>query len=124
MADFRRLAKTLILADGHIGQRETDTIKKELLTDKLITRSEAEFLFDLRQSAKSAVPDFHSFVFEVTKKILLKDGAIDAPEAEWLKHFLLGDGKLTEQEKQFLRELAGLARQTSPEFDEFVRKYA
>jgi hypothetical protein len=124
MTDWKKLARALVLADGEITDRETTIIRRELLADGIIHKSEAEFLIDLRNSAKSAVPKFHLFVFEVVKKVLLADGDITAAEAAWLEKFILTDGKVDEMEKVFLKELKAGAKRTSPEFDALVRKYA
>ena len=123
MADWKRLAKTLILADGYIERKETEIIKAEMLADGVISKSEAEFLVDLRKSAPKAVIEFHVFVFEVVKKAILADGEISKTEAEWLTKFLLHDGKVDDLEKKFLHELKAEAKKTSKEFDEILKQY-
>jgi len=123
MADWKRLAKNLILADGTIEIEETEIIRKELLADGVIDKSEAAFLFDLRKSASKAVAEFHKFVFEVVQQALLADGKIDADETEWLNRFLLADGKIDAQEKQFLKDLKAAAKSTCPEFDAIYAKF-
>jgi hypothetical protein len=123
MADWKKLAKKLILADGYIEERETDIIKAEILADGVVNKTEAEFLIDLRSSAPKAVEKFHLFVFEVVKKAILADGDITAAEAAWLEKFLLADGKVDNLEKAFLKDLKASAKRTSPEFDALVRKY-
>lgn len=124
MADWKRLAKVLILAGGSIEEREADIIRKELLADGTINKSEAEFLIDLRNSAPRAVAKFHLFVFEVVKKALLADGDITAVEAAWLEKFILTDGKVDDMEKALLKDLKAGAKRTSPEFEALVKKYA
>ena len=124
MADWKKLCKNLILADGYIEEKETDIIKKELLADGVINKSEAEFLIDLRKHAPKAVQKFHSFVFEVVKKALLADGKISKEEADWLTKFILADGVVDDLEKEFLRDLKASAKATCPEFDALVKKHA
>jgi hypothetical protein len=123
MADWKKLCKELILADGYIERKETDLIKKELMADGVISKSEAEFLIDLRRSAPKAVDEFHQFVFEVVKKAILADGAISKDEATWLERFILADGKVDDREKEFLRDLKASAKKTSPEFDSFFKAH-
>ena len=123
MADWKKLAKAVILADGYIERKETDLIKAEVLADGVISKSEAEFLVDLRKSAPKAVAEFHAFVFEVVKKAILADGAISSEEADWLKKFILADGKVDDMEKAFLQDLKASAKSTSPEFDALVKQY-
>jgi hypothetical protein len=124
MADWKKLAKALILADGQITEKETDILHKELLADGVINKTEAEFLIDLRNSASKAVPKFHTFVFEVVKKALLADGDITSAEAAWLEKFILADGKVDALEKALLKDLKAGAKKTSPEFEALVKKYA
>jgi len=123
MADWKRLTKALILADGVIGEKDAEIIRREFLADSVINKSEAEFLIDLRNSSPKAVQKFHEFVFEVVQKALLADGAISAAEAAWLEKFLLADGKVDDLEKAFLKRLKSAAKSTSAEFDALVKKY-
>jgi len=124
MADWKKMAKALILADGFIEEKEADIIKKEILADGVVSKSEAEFLIDLRKSASKAVQSFHLFVFEVVKKAILADGFISPEEAKWLQKFILADGVVDDLEKAFLKDLKKSAKKTCPEFDALVKKYA
>src|SRR5438552_16198109 len=123
MADWKKLAKELILADGYIERKEVEIVKKELLADGVISKSEAEFLVDLRKSAPKAVAEFHQFVFEVVKKAILADGAISKQEAAWLEKFILADGVVDDAEKAFLRDLKASAKSTSPQFNALYKKF-
>lgn len=123
MADWKKLAKALVLADGVIEERETEIIKRELLADRKIDREEAEFLLELRAEARRAHDKFHAFVFQVVKKVLLEDGALTAREARWLEQFILTDGRVDERERQLLRELKAESLSTGDEFDALYRKY-
>lgn len=123
MADWKRLAKALILADGTIGARETDLIKKALLTDGRVSAEEAEFALDLRNSATSAVPEFHRFVLLMVKKAVLADGTISAAEVAWLQKFVVADGKIDAGERALLHELKAEANATALEFDALLKKY-
>lgn len=124
MADWKKLCKSLILADGYIERKETDLIKKEFLADGAISKSEAEFLLDLRKNAPKAVNEFHQFVFEVVKKAVLADGDISKEEAAWIQKFILADGTVDDQEKAFLKDLKASAKKCSPEFDALVKQHA
>jgi uncharacterized tellurite resistance protein B-like protein len=123
MADWKRLCRTLILKDGSIGDKETDIITKEFLSEGVINKSEAEFLIDLRNSASRAAQKFHEFVFDIVQKALLADGTISAAETAWLEKFLLADGKVDELEKAFLKRMKAAARETSPAFEALMKKY-
>jgi uncharacterized tellurite resistance protein B-like protein len=123
MADWKRLCRNLILKDGSIGDKETDIITKEFLSEGVINKSEAEFLIDLRNSAARAAQKFHEFVFDIVQKALLADGTISAAETAWLEKFLLADGKVDELEKAFLKRMKAAARETSPAFEALMKKY-
>ncbi len=123
MADWRRLCKDLILADGYIERKETEIIRKEILADGKVNKSEAEFLIELRRTAPKAVIEFHEFVFDVVKKAILADGHISKEEAAWLQKFILADGKVDDLEKKLLKDLKDAASSTVPEFDALVHKY-
>jgi uncharacterized tellurite resistance protein B-like protein len=123
MADWKRLAKAVILADGYIEEKEADIIRKEFMADGVINKAEAEFLIDLRKSATRAVTKFHQFVFEVVKRAILADGDISAAEASWLEKFVTADDKVDDMEKAFLKDLKASAKKTSAEFDALLKKY-
>jgi uncharacterized membrane protein YebE (DUF533 family) len=122
MADWRKLAKSLALADGRIDTRETAIIKNEIWADGKLDKSELEFLLDLKKSATSTVGEFNKMLFAALKAAVLADGEISAKEANWLRQFLYADGKIDEEEKAFLRELKAGASATCPEFDALYRQ--
>jgi uncharacterized tellurite resistance protein B-like protein len=122
MADWRKLAKALALADGKIDTKETEIIKKELMADGKLDRSEIDWLMDVRKSASGTVHVFDKFVFDALKPIILADGDIDAKEAAYLRKFLYADGKIDDGEKQFLKDLKAGAKKTSPEFEELYKQ--
>ena len=117
MADWKKLAKALALADGKIDTREAKIIKDEIWADGKLDKSELEFLLDLKKNARSVVGDFNKMLFSAIKAAVLADGEISAKEAAWLRQFLYADGKIDDEEKKFLRDLKASARATSPEFE-------
>ena len=122
MADWRKLAKALALADGRIDTKETEIIRKELYADGKIDKTELEFLCDLRRSASSVVRDFTRMVFDALKPVILADGEISATEANWLRKFIFADGKVDADEKAFLQELHSSAKKISPEFEQLYKQ--
>lgn len=121
MADWRKLAKALALADGSIDTKETDIIKSSLMADGKLDRSEIEWLLEVRRDATKTVQVFDQFVFSSLKPIILADGSIDAKEAAWLRKFIYADGKVDDGEKAFLKDLKAGAKSTSPEFDQLLK---
>ena len=55
MANWQKLAKALVLADGIVSEKETEILRKEFLADGVINKTEAEFLIDVRNTAPQAV---------------------------------------------------------------------
>ena len=122
MADWKKLAKALALADGKIDTKEAKIIKDEIWADGKLDKSELEFLLDLKKSAKSVVSDFNKMLFAAIKAAVLADGTVSAKEAAWLRQFVLADGKIDEDEKKFLQDLKTSARAVAPEFDALLKQ--
>jgi hypothetical protein len=61
-------------------------------------------------------PAFEQFFFQAIKDHMLLHGRIDAEEAAWLRRILFPDGKIDDEERKFLHELEGEAKQVSREF--------
>lgn len=123
MADWKRLAKAALVARGEIGPEAAAAVRAEFLTDARVDREEVEFLLDLRRSARSAVPEFHEFVFHVVKRVVLPDGEITPMETIWLRKLVFADGATDAHERRLLKELKEAAIVTCPEFDELVHEH-
>ena len=123
MADFRKLALDLILADGKIGDDEVKVLQKELWADGRIVVKEVEFLIELRNAAQKKAkggnlsPAFETLFFKAIQDNVLEDGVITGKEAGWLRKMLYADKKIDENEKRFLKKLKNQAHKTSPAFD-------
>jgi len=116
MADWRKLAKQALLADGRLDTREVELVRRELFADGRIDKSELEFLFELKRGAKSVVQAFNQLLNDALKSVILADGTISDAETKWLKKYVLADGKVDEDEKRFLRELKSSAKMMSQSF--------
>ncbi len=68
MADWKKLLKAVLLVDGNLDAAETALIKKSFLVDGAVDKEEADFLDDLKKSAKSTCKEFEAFVLDVQKK--------------------------------------------------------
>lgn len=55
MAEWRKVAKAFALADGHITQKEVQVLRKEILADGAISKSEMDFLLEIKAEAASSV---------------------------------------------------------------------
>ena len=116
MAEWKKLAKKALLADGRIDLKETGIIRDEIFADDRVDKSELEFLFDLRKSAESTVAAFDDLFFDAVKKHMLADGVISSAEAKWLRKMIFADGTIDAGEKKLMEDLKNGARDTSPEF--------
>jgi hypothetical protein len=116
MADWRKLAMNLALADGKLDEREAKIIHKALLADGVLDREEVEFMVELKAKAQAVTPAFTKFVHEVIKKVLLRDGTLSDAEAEWLRKYIFFDNKVDAAEKQLLHDLRHAAKSVSPGF--------
>ncbi|MCS7022395.1 MAG: hypothetical protein NZ703_10765 [Gemmataceae bacterium] len=117
MADWKKLAKEALLADGRIDTREVEILRRALFADQRIDKSELEFLAELRKSAKSAVKEFMKLFMDAVKNHMLADGVITDSEAAWLRKTIFADNKVDAEEIELLKALKQAAKQTSPEFD-------
>jgi uncharacterized tellurite resistance protein B-like protein len=122
MADWKKLAKALALADGRLDTKETNIIRKELFGDGRIDKSELEFLLDLKKHATSVVREFNLMVHSAVEPFILADGDISAKEAAWLKTYLFSDGQVDDDEKALLKTLKTKAKATSPEFEALYKE--
>jgi uncharacterized membrane protein YebE (DUF533 family) len=125
MAEWKKLAIALTLADGKIDDEEVKILKKELWADGKIDKEEVKFLIELRNAAQKKAKarkeevnaGFERLFFKAIEDNVMADGKIDAAEARWLKDMLFADGKIDANEKKFLTRLKKAAKKTSPAFD-------
>ncbi|HYT88047.1 MAG TPA: hypothetical protein VEL76_04950 [Gemmataceae bacterium] len=122
MAEWQKLAKELLLADGTIDRREVDLMRKELFADGHIDDLELEFLLELKKSAASVVPSFHQLVLDAVKNNILADGIITAQEANWLRRWIISEGRADDTMKKFLGELRAGAKQVAREFETLYKQ--
>ncbi len=120
MADWKKLLKDVLLADGTIDSLETGLLKKEFLADTIIDDEEVEFLVQLRKEAKSVSSDFEEFFFLVLKKNILADGVVDEKEVKRLREIIFADGTVDALEKKILQDIKKEAKKVAPEFDALI----
>ena len=117
MADWKKLLKDVLLADGAIDADETNLLQKELLADGIIDDEEVDFIVELRNQASECSAEFTKFFFSALAANILEDGVIDAAEAAKLRGILYADGVIDADEKAFLADIKSKAKSTSPEFE-------
>jgi len=116
MQDFRPIEHD-VMANDRVDGSELDVVGRQLYAAGKIDRQRADFLVELHKRVQHFTSAFEHFIYQAIKKYILADGRIDAEEAAWLRQMLFADGKIDDQERKLLHELAGEAKQVSPEFE-------
>lgn len=106
-----------ILATGKIDKPELEVLRRELYAGGKIDRPKADFLVELHKRVQHMNPGFQQLFYQGMKDHLLADGHIGAQQAAWLRQVLFADGKFDDEERKFLHELKGEAKQVSREFE-------
>lgn len=116
MLELRQIEQD-ILATGKVDSHELEVLRRVLFTGGKMARREADFLVGLHKRVQHRTPAFDHFFYQAIKSHILAHGRIDAEEAAWLRQMLFNDGKIDDQERKFLHELKGEAKQLSPAFE-------
>jgi hypothetical protein len=115
MLDLRAMEQE-ILANGRVDSKEL-TLLRQLYIDGTVQRREADFLVELYKRVQHMTPAFEHFFYQAIKNHILANGRINAEQSVWLNRMLFADGKIKDEERKFLHELKGEAKETSPEFE-------
>lgn len=116
MLDLREIEERVI-ANGRVNGHELRVLREVLYADGKIDRKEADFLVELHKRVRYRTHRFEQFFYNAIKNHILVDGRIDAEETAWLRQMLFADDKIEDEERKFLHELKGEAKQVSPEFE-------
>lgn len=116
ITDWRKLAKAAILADNRIDTREVKILRDALLADGKISVTELDFLKELRNEAGTYVREFMQLYISAVKEVILRDGAINSREVEWLRQAITAHGNFDEDDRRLLEELNHSAEHVVPEF--------
>ncbi len=57
MADWRNLAKQMVLSDGHVSTKEVAALRAAIFADGKVSQSELDFLHEVKAEAKTAVKE-------------------------------------------------------------------
>ena len=68
MAEWRKVAKAFALADKHISEREVDILRTALFVDGKISKSEIDFLNEIKEEAKTSVKLLDVLIEDCEKK--------------------------------------------------------
>jgi len=116
MLHLREIEQT-ILANGRVDGPELEALRRQLYAGGKIDRRDADFLVELHKRVQHMTPAFEHFFYQAIKDHILGHGRIDAEEAAWLRRMLFADGRIKDEERKFLHELKGEAKQVSREFE-------
>jgi hypothetical protein len=116
MPDLRQIEHD-ILVNGRVDGHELEVLRRQLYAGGKIDRRGADFLVELHKRVQHLTPGFEHFFYQAIKDHILAHGRIDAEEAAWLRRMLFADGKIDDEERKFLHELKGEAKQVSREFE-------
>lgn len=108
-----------ILATGKVDSNCLEALRHALYAGGEVSRSAADLLIDLHKRVGHPNPAFEQLFYRAIKDHILLDGRIDAEEALWLRKALFADRTIRDEERKFLHELKGEARDTSREFEDF-----
>ncbi len=106
-----------ILARGKVDGHELEMLRGQMYVGGKVARREADFLVELHKRVQHLTPAFEQFFYRAIKDHILAHGRIDAEEAAWLRRMLFADGKIDDNERKFLHELKGEAKEIGPEFE-------
>jgi hypothetical protein len=127
MADWKKLAIQVLLADNKLDDTEVKLIRRELFADKVIEDEEVKFLLDLRTRARAKKakvhPTFDKLFYSALETNILADGRIDAREAASLKTILGKPAPGSKRQKEFLSRLKKAAKSTDPEFNKLCTAF-
>jgi hypothetical protein len=106
-----------ILATGKIDGPELEVLRGQIYAGGKIDRHRADFLVELHKRMQHTTPAFQQFFYQAIKNHILTNGRIDAEETAWLRRMVFADGKINDEERKFLHELRGEAKQISHDFE-------
>jgi polyhydroxyalkanoate synthesis regulator phasin len=69
MAEWRKVAKAFALGDGHVSQNEVNVLREQLFADGKISKSEMDFLHEIKKEAKTSVKLLDELIADCEKAI-------------------------------------------------------
>lgn len=106
-----------ILAKSRADGPELEALRRQVYAGGKIERRVADFLVELHKRVQHRTPAFEHFFYQAIKHHILGHGRISAEETDWLRRMLFADGKIDDEERKFLHELKGEAKGVSREFE-------
>jgi hypothetical protein len=120
MTSLREIEERVV-ANGRVEGHEVRLLRERLYADGKIDRDEADFLVVVHKRTGHHSDQFQQFYYDAIKRHILEDGRITAEETEWIRQMIERDETLEDEERRFLEQLRGEAREVSPEFEAFYQ---
>jgi hypothetical protein len=112
-----------ILDNGRVEGHEIELLRRDVYANGAVDRKHAEALVEVHKRVQRVSPGFEEFFYKAIKDYLLAGGPIDRVKTDWLRSVLLTEGKVTDREKKFLKQLRGEAKQNvAPEFQALCKE--
>jgi hypothetical protein len=108
-----------IIDNGRVEGHEIEVLRKALFANGSMAEREAVWLVEVHKRIQYRTRGFEQFFYQTIKDYLLADGKVGAKETEFLRNMLLYDDRLVDEERKFLKQLKGEAKQLSAEFEAF-----
>jgi uncharacterized tellurite resistance protein B-like protein len=121
MPDLREIEER-VLANGRVDGHDVEVLRRVLYADGKIDRKEADFLAELHKRAQYRTRGFEQFFYQAIKDHILANGRIGPRKTAWLRQLLLADGKIDDEERNFVRQIKGEAKEVSPEFEALFKE--
>jgi hypothetical protein len=112
-----------VLANGRVDGHELEMLRRQLYVAGTVDRQGADFLVELHKRVQHRTPAFEHFFYQAIKDHLLADARIGADEVVWLRQMLVARRWIKDEERRFLHELKGEAKEISPEFEMLFKEY-
>jgi hypothetical protein len=116
MSNLRQIEQD-VLANGRVDGHELELMRRQLYAAGTVDRPGADFLVELHKRVQHLTPAFEHFFYQAIKDHLLADGRIGAAEAAWLRQMLVAGRWIKDEERRFLHELKGEAKEVGPDFE-------
>jgi hypothetical protein len=116
MMEVRQIEQD-IFARGKVAGEDLEVLRRRVYARGKIDRQTADLLVELHKRVQHRTPAFEKFFYQAIKDHVLANGRISGEESAWLRRMVFADGKIDDEERKFLHELKGEARQVSYEFE-------
>ena len=106
-----------VLSRGKVDSDHLEALGAALYEGDKVGRPAADFLVELHKRVEHPNPAFDHLFYRALKHHVLADGRIGDEEVKWLRRALVADGPMKDEVRKFFHELEGEADHVGPEFE-------